>query len=240
MLRYIEDETEKEAVQETQQFVAPPQPPPPQPMNHMDTDQYWPPSVSSGVGMGGVPMTSNMSGNDDDVQQHYGVPGSQNGMVAPYGAVGSCGGTNCTGNGGHCSLMGNQGVNNGGLTDTYETTLKDFNSAFRSTPYSSPAHPGMDVDSGLGSGEEDRGINWGSVLSLSSQSELDPLNNNSFSNETWQSSQSVSGGGSVGDTLDISSHTGFDDIGWKLSAEDVLKAFPSDEGLFGVVGGSSA
>ena len=237
MLRYIEDETEKEAVQETQQFVAaaPPQPPPPQPI--MDTDQYWPPSVSSGVGMGGVPMTSNMSGNDDEVQQHYVVSGSQNGMVAPYGVVGSCGGTNCSGNGPHCNLMGNQGVSNGGLTDTYETTLKDFNSAFRSTPYSSPAHPGMDVDSGLGSGDEDRGINWGSVLSLSSQSELDPLNNNSFSNESWHSSQSVGGGG---DTLDISSHTGFDDIGWKLSAEDVLKAFPSDEGLFGVVGGSSA
>lgn len=243
MLRYIEDETEKEAVQETQHFVAaaPPQPPPPQPINHMDTDQYWPPAVSSNVGMS---MSNNMSGSEEDVQQqHYGVSGSQNGMVAPYGVVGSCGGTNCGGNGTHCGLMNGQGVNNGqGLTDTYETTLKDFNSAFRSTPYSSPAHPGMDVDSGLGSGDEDRGINWGSVLSLSSQSELDPLNNNSFSTETWQSSQSVGngGGGSVGDTLDISSHNGFDDIGWKLSAEDVLKAFPSDDGLFSVVGSGPA
>ena len=229
MLRYIEDETEKEAVQETHQFAAaaPPQPPPPQPINHIDSDQYWPPA--SNVGMNGV----SMSGGEDDVQQHYAVSGSQNGMVSNYGVVGSCGGSNCGANGAHCGLMGGQGGNGNGLTDSYETTLKDFNSAFRSTPYSSPAHPGMDVDSGLGSGDEDRGINWGSVLSLSSQSELDPLNNNSFSTETWQTSQSGgSGGGS--DTLDISGHNGFDDIGWKLSADDVLKAFPSDEGLFGV------
>jgi hypothetical protein len=92
----------------------------------------------------------------------------------------------------------------------------------------------MEVDSGLGSGDEDRGINWGSVLSLSSQSELDPMNNNSFSAETWQTSQAVGSSGGGSDTLDISGHNGFDDIGWKLSADDVLKAFPSDEGLFGV------
>merc|ERR1712241_774136 len=35
-------------------------------------------------------------------------------------------------------------------------------------------------------------INWGSVLSLGSQSELDPLNNNSFAVETWPST-TVSG-----------------------------------------------
>jgi len=29
---------------------------------------------------------------------------------------------------------------------------------------------------------------------------------------------------------------GFDDIGWKLSADDVLKAFPNDENLFAVTG----
>merc|ERR1739848_190545 len=42
--------------------------------------------------------------------------------------------------------------------EPYENTLKDFNSAFRSTPYSSPAHPGSDLDSGIS--DEDRGINW--------------------------------------------------------------------------------
>ena len=119
-----------------------------------------------------------------------------------------------------------------GLNDSYETTLKDFNSAFRSTPYSSPVHPGMEVDSGLGSGDEDRGINWGSVLSLSSQSELDPLNNNSFTTDTWQTSSSGSGSGS--DSLDISGHSGFDDISWKLSADEVLKTFPNEDGLFSV------
>merc|ERR1739844_464755 len=69
----------------------------------------------------------------------------------------------------------------------YENTLKDFNSAFRSTPYSSPAHPGSDMDSGLGDVDMDRGINWSSVLSLTSgsQSELDPLNNNTFATEAW-------------------------------------------------------
>ena len=238
MLRYIEDESEKEAVQDSHQFVhqaaaaapQPPQPQPPQPINHMDADQYWPPQPSN-VGIG-------LSSSEEEVQQqqqqqqHY--PGSQNGMVSAYGVVGSCGSSNCVANGSHCGMMGGQPSSSGsspGLTDTYETTLKDFNSAFRSTPYSSPAHPGMEVDSGLGAGDEDRGINWGSVLSLSSQSELDPLNNNSFSTDTWQTSTSS---GSGNDTLDISGHSGFDDIGWKLSADDVLKAFPSEDGLFSV------
>ncbi|XP_014210178.1 uncharacterized protein LOC106640603 isoform X2 [Copidosoma floridanum] len=35
-----------------------------------------------------------------------------------------------------------------------------------------------DVDSGIGDNDDSRSINWGSVLSLSSQSPLDPLNNN--------------------------------------------------------------
>ena len=35
-----------------------------------------------------------------------------------------------------------------------------------------------DADSGIGDSEDSRSINWGSVLSLSSQSPLDPLNNN--------------------------------------------------------------
>ena len=110
-------------------------------------------------------------------------------------------------------------ISNQPITDSYEVTLKDFNTAFRSTPYSSPVHhPGSlaDIDTngtnseslGLSSavsqplsstalssnvsnslddcrGSSSGTINWGSVLSLGSQSELDPLNNNSFAVETW-------------------------------------------------------
>jgi len=62
-----------------------------------------------------------------------------------------------------------------------------------------------------------------------SQSDLDPLNNNSFS-DSWSGSP---GSGDLAD-VDLSQHT-FDDISWKLtpvSADDVLKAFPGDENLF--------
>ena len=45
-------------------------------------------------------------------------------------------------------------------------------------PMSSNALGDTDVDSGLGDSDDGRSINWGSVLSLSSQSPLDPLNNN--------------------------------------------------------------
>lgn len=102
-------------------------------------------------------------------------------------------------------------------SEGFEPPLKDFNSAFRH---------GSEGDNG---GEEDRGINWSSVLSLSSQSDLDPLNNNSFS-DSWTGSP---GSGELTD-VDLSQHT-FDDINWKLtpvSADDVLKAFPTDENLF--------
>lgn len=44
------------------------------------------------------------------------------------------------------------------------------------TPYPSPSSSESESDSGLG--EDSRSINWGSVLSLSSNSDLDPLNNN--------------------------------------------------------------
>ena len=110
-------------------------------------------------------------------------------------------------------------------TESFEPPLKDFNSAFRQTPLPGlGGHP--EVESGV---EEDRGINWSSVLSLSSQSDLDPLNNNSFS-DSWSGSP---GSGDLTD-VDLSQHT-FDDISWKLtpvSADDVLKAFPGDENLF--------
>merc|ERR1711971_1128129 len=77
------------------------------------------------------------------------------------------------------------------------------------------------------SSEEERGINWSSVLSLSSQSDLDPINNNSFAESWTPSSQELT-------DVDLSQHS-FDDINWKLtpvSADDVLKAFPNDENLF--------
>jgi len=107
----------------------------------------------------------------------------------------------------------------------FEAPLKDFNSAFRQTPQPTlPNHGDGGCEGGV---EEERGINWSSVLSLSSQSDLDPLNNNSFS-ESWSpSSQELT-------DVDLSQHS-FDDINWKLtpvSADDVLKAFPNDENIF--------
>lgn len=110
-------------------------------------------------------------------------------------------------------------------TDGFEAPLKDFNSAFRQTPV--PLLPTPVEPNEVGS-EEERGINWSSVLSLSSQSDLDPINNNSFTTESWTpSSQELT-------DVDLSQHS-FDDINWKLtpvSADDVLKAFPNDENLF--------
>ena len=156
-----------------------------------------------------------------------------------------------------------------GYSDTYETALKDFNTAFRitPTPYASPAH---EVELSSEDGSEDKGsINWGSVLSLSSQSELhDPLNNNSFVSEPWISPPSTVTSGSTsappaGSTSPTGSDEGSDDgssngsddsgtgghsysevaataastaatsggdIGWKLSADDVIRAFPTAEG----------
>ncbi|KOX71299.1 hypothetical protein WN51_04403 [Melipona quadrifasciata] len=50
----------------------------------------------------------------------------------------------------------------------------------RLTPFPMPPTPSneTDADSGIGDSDDSRSINWGSVLSLSSQSPLDPLNNN--------------------------------------------------------------
>lgn len=119
---------------------------------------------------------------------------------------------------------------------TYDGTLKDFNSTFRvATPFASPAHP--DEDSAIGEDEDRDGINWGSVLSLSNQSELDPLNNNTFVTEPWTSTSSPSSTSAASSASTASTASGvpgqtFDDIGWKLSADDVLRAFPNDDGLF--------
>jgi len=109
-------------------------------------------------------------------------------------------------------------------SEGFEPPLKDFNSAFRQTPV--PLAPAP-VEAVEGSAEEERGINWSSVLSLSSQSDLDPLNNNSFTESWTPTSQELT-------DVDLSQHS-FDDINWKLtpvSADDVLKAFPNDENLF--------
>ena len=230
MLRYIEDETDKEAVAEANQF------PNNSPMEtQQETQQYWPPNSMNQAVSPPVSMASPSGGETSPIYPMASTPGSQQPPIfsAPNREL-----------------------------EPYENTLKDFNSAFRSTPYSSPAHPGSDMDSGIA--DEDRGINWSSVLSLSSQSELDPLNNNTFATEAWpntantpttlSSMTDLSASASVSSrpatpmdtncsSVAVSSATGsavvnqgFDDIGWKLSADDVLKAFPNDENLFAVAG----
>ena len=92
----------------------------------------------------------------------------------------------------------------------------------------------------VGTDDTRTGINWGSVLSLGSQSELDPLNNNSFNTEHggWTAATAAAsnattiqspGGSSSLTELD---HT-FDDISWKLAGSDdvlgTLKAFPTGQ-----------
>merc|ERR1712061_889128 len=153
------DQTAAAAQQETQQ------------------QQYWPPNSMNQVVVSTPPPPSSMAG--------------------PVGPPPSVGGGGSGGESGGAPIYppmaptgpANQqpppifSAPNSRELEPYENTLKDFNSAFRSTPYSSPAHPGSDLDSGIS--DEDRGINWSSVLSLSSQSELDPLNNNTFATEAW-------------------------------------------------------
>jgi hypothetical protein len=242
MLRYIEEETEREAINETNQYhntVSPP--------HNMETDQYWP-QTSQHTSSPPTPTpttTSSQQGSVADSPIYNMAEASR--QQTPQPTFSQCG----------------SGARD--LEPPYEATLKDFNSAFRSTPYSSPAHPGSDMDSGLGVGDEDRGINWSSVLSLSSgQSELDPLNNNTFATEAWPSvantpttlsqvhektitdisSSTILSSTTVLSELEttisttttpttsVNANSPFDDIGWKLSADDVLKAFPNDENLF--------
>ena len=255
MLRYIEDETDKEAVQEAaNQF------PNNSPMDQTAAaaaqqetqQQYWPPnSMNQAVS---TPPPSSMTGSPSG----GGSGGESGAPIYPMASTGPA----------SQQPPPIFSAPNSRELEPYENTLKDFNSAFRSTPYSSPAHPGSDLDSGIS--DEDRGINWSSVLSLSSQSELDPLNNNTFATEAWPNtantpttlssmtdlSASVASVSSrpatpmdtncssiavssaaVGSTVAVNPvHQGFDDIGWKLSADDVLKAFPNDENLFAVTG----
>ena len=239
MLRKIEDETEREAIaehhhhqqqqqqqqqqhlqqqqqqqQQQQAYVSPP----------MDSsDMYWPNNVSTAANASNTTTLT-----DSNAVQHQ--------------------------------QYLTQSANGGGYTDTYETALKDFNTAFRITnsPYASPAH---EVELSTSSVEDsvEKGINWGSVLSLSSQSELDPLNNNSFVSEPWISPPvttttvvTTTTSPPAGSTSPTGSDEGSDDgsngsddsgtgghsyggggrgndIGWKLSADDVIRAFPTTE-----------
>lgn len=66
--------------------------------------------------------------------------------------------------------------------------LRDSQSG-RATPFPSIGLP--DTDSGYGDDDATKPINWGSVLSLSSQSSLDPLNNNDLFSTTTTSSCSL-------------------------------------------------
>ncbi|KAJ8874397.1 hypothetical protein PR048_025246 [Dryococelus australis] len=110
------------------------------------------------------------------------------------------------------------------ISSPYEQNLREFSSSGRATPF--PHN--YETDSGLGDDESGRGINWGSVLSLSSQSDLDPLNNN----ELYPPSPPSDSQGSLCLLPDMDLGQELDDFlpSWKLtplSAEDILKTVPS-------------
>ncbi|PSN30073.1 hypothetical protein C0J52_27801 [Blattella germanica] len=131
------------------------------------------------------------------------------------------------------------------IVPQYEQNLRDLSMSGRATPFPSSIHPSYETDSGMGDEESGRGINWGSVLSLSSQSDLDPLNNNELypsspSHSSSSSSSSLPGlgpsdnSGSLGLLGDMDLGHEFDDFlpSWKLtplSADDILKSVPSSE-----------
>ncbi|KAJ8981705.1 hypothetical protein NQ317_017749 [Molorchus minor] len=71
---------------------------------------------------------------------------------------------------------------------TYEQSLRDMSCSGRATPFPST---GPDTDSGLGDDEMTRPINWGSVLSLTSQTDLELLNNNELYAELGLSSEQL-------------------------------------------------
>lgn len=127
------------------------------------------------------------------------------------------------------------------IVPQYEQNLRDLSSSGRATPFPGAGHSNYDTDSGVGDDESGRGINWGSVLSLSSQSDLDPLNNNELYPSSPSHSSSSSFGlapgdsdGSLGLLGDVELGHEFDDFlpSWKLtplSADDILKSVPSSE-----------
>lgn len=64
------------------------------------------------------------------------------------------------------------------VTPHYEHNLREFATpSGRITPFPA-SNSATDADSGIGDDDAGRGINWGSVLSLTSQTDLEPLNNN--------------------------------------------------------------
>lgn len=70
----------------------------------------------------------------------------------------------------------------------YEQSLREMTcSSGRATPFPSQM---QDTDSGIGDDETTKPINWGSVLSLSSQTDLESLNNNELYAELGLSSSS--------------------------------------------------
>ena len=121
-------------------------------------------------------------------------------------------------------------------------------SSGRATPFPSSGLP--DTDSGYGDEDCTRSINWGSVLSLSSQSALDPLNNNDLftPSTTTPCFVTTTTTATISSTsaLNVSSGTNWEynlldmDLGlgpeltellpsWKLtplSADDILKSVP--------------
>lgn len=68
--------------------------------------------------------------------------------------------------------------------------LRDVHQSGRVTPFPCSGLP--DTDSGYGDEDVTKPINWGSVLSLSSQSALDPLNNNDLFSTTTASCTLIS------------------------------------------------
>lgn len=87
---------------------------------------------------------------------------------------------------------------------SYEQSLREMTCpSGRATPFPTP--PPNDTDSGLGDDEMTRPINWGSVLSLTSQTDLESLNNNELYAELGLSSEPMN------DWKDPSTSSGRDD-----------------------------
>lgn len=100
---------------------------------------------------------------------------------------------------------------------SYRAGPEFYEQSGRATPFPL-LNSGCDTDSGMGDDDNARSINWGSVLSLSSQSDLDPMNNNELYSDSSTTQDLV--------------HE-FDDFlpTWKLtpvSAEEVLKSASSE------------
>lgn len=83
----------------------------------------------------------------------------------------------------------------------YEYSLREMTSSGRATPF--PSSQTQDTDSGIGDDETMKPINWGSVLSLSSQTDLEMLNNNELYAELGLSS----GGGGGSETVEWKDNT---------------------------------